>query len=213
MNASNLISGRAWRFTRDGLGDSRIGYADWRDNPLSVAEGVVASAAFPPVFPPARIIRTNFEFGGPVYGEDPLPTTKFIPLTDGSAYDNLGFEVLGKATRLPGHPEGFPIAEFLIASDAGYPAQQRFRSSGIPVLSEGFLLYRVDAMARDQVAALRRRMLINEFESHTLEGTLVALGSSVDRAPGWMQCTQRQFIIPTHLVLHCQSWSFGEQYW
>jgi NTE family protein len=200
VNASNLISGRAWRFTRDGMGDSRVGYANWKDSPLNVSEAVTASAAFPPVFPPARIRRSAFQFSGPVYSETPLPEKEFIPLTDGGVYDNLGLEVLGKNTPLPSLPNGMPPAEFLVASDAGYPAQTHFRSSGIPGLTEAFLLYRVDAMARDQVAALRRRVLVRDFQNGTLQGTLVTLGSGVDRAPDWRSKIDEKSLIPQDLL-------------
>jgi NTE family protein len=200
MNASNLVSGRAWRFTREGMGDSRVGYARWGNSPMKVSEGVTASAAFPPVFPPVRIPRSSYQFTAPVYGEEPLPEKDFIPLTDGGVYDNLGLEVLGKNTALPSLPQGMPPAEFLIASDAGYPAQARFRSSGLPGVTEAFLLYRVDAMARDQVAALRRRMLVRDFQNAKLQGTLVTLGSGIDRAPEWAKKVDHKYLIPQDLL-------------
>lgn len=180
FNASSLIAGRAFRFTRDGLGDSRFGYSAWGSKPLPVGVAAGASAAFPPVFTPARIRTADYSFGAPAWGEAPLPVPKFIPLSDGGVYDNLGIEVFSKEQpeQLPG---GVTIArpEFLVASDAGYPPQAKYRENGLPAISEGVLLYRVDAMARDQVGALRRRMAVRQFVDGKPHGVIATLGSSI----------------------------------
>lgn len=182
LNASNLLSGRAWRFTRDGTGDSRLGYTKWPHvYPLGAA--VAASAAFPPAFPPLAFATEGYTFSGPVYGEPALEMPKYLALSDGGVYDNLGVEAVAKVTRLAGRTIAPP--EFLVVSDAGYPAQTRFRASGLPAIGEGFLLYRVDEVARDQVGALRRRMLIQQFRSASdpLSGVLIVLGSNVKKLP------------------------------
>jgi NTE family protein len=182
INSASLISGRAWRFTRDGLGDSRFGYAKWQEAPLGLGVAVGASAAFPPVFTPARIRAHAYHFGKPPYDEEALVAPAYIPLGDGGIYDNLGVEVLTKKTVLPGEVVLDP-PQFLVASDAGYPPQTRFRANGLPLLSEGLLLYRVDEIARDQIGALRRRMLVRQFMSiaDPLRGVLATLGSSLER--------------------------------
>lgn len=185
LNAASLLSIRAWRFTRAGLGDSRIGHAKWGRKPLSIGEAAGASAAFPPVFPPPRIRVSDYTFGKPIYGEEPLPLRKYIPLSDGGVYDNLGVEAVQKATQLPGEGQPMPAAEFLVVSDAGYPAQYRFRNSGLPGLTEALLLYRVDDIAREQVCAQRRRDLVTRFSdpNSSLKGILVTLSSSLERLP------------------------------
>ncbi len=184
INATGLVSIRSWRFTRSGLGDSRQGHAAWGDHPLTLGEAAGASAAFPPVFPPTRIRRGDYHFGPPIYSEAPLPERAIIPLTDGGVYDNMGLEVLTKPTPIP-VDETLDVSQMLVSSDAGYPAQFRFRNSGIPLVSEGLLLYRADDIARAQVNALRTRNLINEFRDpqSPVNGILVSLGSSLDRLP------------------------------
>ena len=62
LNATSLQSMRAWRFTKWGLGDSRIGHASWGKRSLPLGVCVGASAAFPPVFPPAWIRRDHYSF-------------------------------------------------------------------------------------------------------------------------------------------------------
>jgi len=73
--------------------------------------------------------------------------------------------------------------EYLLVSDAGFPPQYRFKKSGIPVISEGLLLYRVDDIARTQVNALRLRSLIRRYmdPKDTLKGILVYLASNTDK--------------------------------
>lgn len=183
LNSTSLQSIRAWRFTRHGLGDSRIGYSEWTDGvslPLSTA--VCASASFPPVFPPMRIRKDRYSFSGSIYGETALPHFEFAALTDGGVYDNSGMEALIKPTDLPGSHRLFP-AEFLIVSDGGAPATYGFTSRGIPALTEGLLLYRADAIAREQVTALRTRLFMEQITSKKRQGILVSLRSATNRIP------------------------------
>jgi NTE family protein len=178
LNATNLQSVRAWRFTGGGMGDSRFGHAKWGTASLNLSVCVGASAAFPPVFPPVRIKREDFEFGAPIYGEAPLREYPLIPLTDGGVYDNSGLEAVTKPTRVPGHDELIETAELLIVSDGGTPALYEFDDSGMPALADAALLYRVDAIARQQVSALRTRALMTEFTKGGMKGIFTGLASS-----------------------------------
>jgi hypothetical protein len=188
------------------MGDSRIGLADWGDKPLPLGEAVAASAAFPPVFPPARIRRSDYKFSAPVYGEEPVPNYPLIALTDGGVYDNLGVEAIGKQSILP-RVGRITAPEFLIVSDAGHPAQYEFRSNGIPGLASALLLYRVDDIAREQASAQRRRALVGDFSnpSSLRKGLLVMLGSGILRIPGgrgeeYAAAVGPEYIIPSRLL-------------
>ncbi len=182
LNATSLASARAWRFTRHGLGDSRIGYAVWTSsNVLTIGYTVAASSAFPPIFAPSRISSSQYTFGGTLYRDDPVAVPNTIALTDGGVYENLGTEVLTKPTPLPGGQVLTP-AEFLLVSDGGYPMQHEF-GLRLPGFASLALLRRVNTIALEQVAALRRRRLVESFESGRINGLLVALGSSLDRIP------------------------------
>jgi NTE family protein len=180
LNATSLHSIRSWRFTKGGLGDSRIGYSNWNGRPLPLALAVCASASFPPVFPPLRIRRGDYSFSGPSYGETPLPDFDFIPLTDGGVYDNSGMEALFKPTLLPGG-KLLEKPEFLLVSDGGAPPRYDFRSSGLPAMTEGLLLYRADQIAREQVTAVRTRWLMEQITTGKRQGLLVSLRSALDR--------------------------------
>jgi NTE family protein len=180
LNATSLQSIRSWRFTRGGLGDSRIGYSEWNAERVLLALAVCASASFPPVFPPLRIRRRGYVFSGPAYGEAPLPDFEFIPLTDGGVYDNSGMESLFKPTLLPGRLQ-LEDPEFLLVSDGGAPPRYDFTSSGLPAMTEGLLLYRADQIAREQVTAVRTRWLMEQITSGRRQGLLVSLRSALDR--------------------------------
>jgi len=183
LNATSLISVRAWRFTRHGLGDSRVGYADWNSGPaLSVGHAVAASAAFPPVFSPARIDSRAYNFSGTTYRDARVALPDTIALTDGGIYENLGTEVLTKRTPLPGG-KLLEIPDFLLVSDGGYPPHYQFEPRWIPGLASLALMWRANTIALEQVSALRRRMLVRMFEQQQPKGLLVALGSNVDRLP------------------------------
>jgi NTE family protein len=183
MNATNLQSIRAWRFTNAGMGDSRVGHAKWGSKALRLSTCVGASAAFPPVFPPVRIVRGDYTFAAPIYEESPLPEYPLIPLTDGGAYDNSGLEALSKTVKVPGHDELIEPADLLVVSDGGAPANYEFDVTGIPAFSDATLLYRVDAIARQQVSALRTRSLMAEFARGNMKGIFAGLASSVRNMP------------------------------
>ena len=184
LNATSLLSVRSWRFTRHGLGDSRIGYSDWSHSahPLSIGQAVAASAAFPPVFAPIRIDASRYRFGGTQYRDAPVVIPGTIGLTDGGVYENLGTEVLTKPTPLPGG-RVIEEPEFLLVSDGGQPPLYRFEPWRIPGLASLALMWRVNDIALEQVAALRRRRLTGMFERQRPSGLLVTLGSDLDRLP------------------------------
>jgi hypothetical protein len=152
------------------------------------------------VFPPARIRRNDFSFAHPIYGEEPLPAYPLIPLTDGGVYDNSGLEAIIKPVKIPGYDELIEPAEFLIVSDGGAPASYVFDASGIPAFADAALLYRVDAIARQQVSALRTRSLMTEFTRGTMCGILTGLASSVANMPTEMYTTYCETVADNHSI-------------
>ena len=199
MNATSLQSIRSWRFTRKGLGDSRIGYSGWNTAPLPLALAVCASASFPPVFPPLRIRRPGYSFSGPQYGETPLPEYDFIPLTDGGVYDNSGMEALFKPTLLPGGTK-LEQAQFVLVSDGGAPAAYAFRNSGLPAVTEGLLLYRSDQIAREQVTAVRTRWFMDQIVTGKKQGLLVSLRSALNRIDSGKLAAYCDSVAPTYQI-------------
>jgi NTE family protein len=188
LNASSLPSIRAWRFSREGMGDSRYGYAKFTDPERTprVSLAVSASAAFPPVFTPVRVRLDRHVFSRPFYGETRPGVGKEMPISDGGVYDNLALEVL---TRNQPIPAGLlvPPPETLVVSDAGRPAVYRFTPSSVPLVGAFKLLGRAREIALEQVAAQRRRALIDDFRQRRdgTSGILVGLSGGTDHlSPG-----------------------------
>jgi NTE family protein len=171
---------------------------------LPIGQAVAASAAFPPVFAPARISASEYTFSGTRYRDSAVEVPDTISLTDGGVYENLGTEVLTKPTPLPGEKVLTP-AEFLLVSDGGYPARYEFELRWLPGFASLALLRRVNTIALEQVSALRRRRLIEMFEGGRPNGLLVALGSNLDRIPAdgadtYRELVGREFCPPLEVV-------------
>lgn len=107
LNATDLITSRAVRFGSLNSSSSQHGTIT---DPVTVAEAVAASAAFPLLLP--AIERTYaFERKGTV-------NRVKVHLTDGGVYDNLGLSVLDP-TRRPDHTRHVYRTDYVIACDAG----------------------------------------------------------------------------------------------
>jgi NTE family protein len=166
--ASNLETGACWRFESGAggaLGDYYTGFAPTGETTLATAVG--ASSAFPVVFPP--LVLT---FPDPGVFRRPHPqaqqtdeTKRRIALTDGGVYDNLGLEPIWLHGR------------HILVSDAGTP----FAFEGDPGLGLKARLARVFDVSSNQVEAVRKRWLIDQFlhRRDEVDGAYWGLGSDV----------------------------------
>ncbi|MFD2175846.1 patatin-like phospholipase family protein [Rhodobacter lacus] len=155
FNATNLQTGRNFRFSKAYMGDWRIGLLP---GPLlPVARAVAASSAFPPWFAPVTLAHPGpFE---PVEGADLNGTpayTRTIRLADGGVYDNLGLETVWKRCKT------------VLVSDAGAHFQPT-PHPGRDWLSQALRAYDI---VTDQSRGLRKRWLIDQFvASRSEDGT------------------------------------------
>ncbi|HEY5713694.1 MAG TPA: patatin-like phospholipase family protein [Allosphingosinicella sp.] len=93
INATNLETGKLWRFSKPYMADYTLGMVD---NPKTLlADAVTASSAFPPVLSPFELDVSEKDFSQKVPGLDPRLFND-IKLTDGGVYDNLGLETVWK---------------------------------------------------------------------------------------------------------------------
>lgn len=93
FKATNLQTGRSFRFSRKRLADYLVG--EIRDtSKFKVAQAVAASSAFPPVLSPVVIKSKQSDWsdmeGTEFFGQ--LSFMESLNLTDGGVYDNLGLE-------------------------------------------------------------------------------------------------------------------------
>jgi predicted acylesterase/phospholipase RssA len=109
ITATDLRTSNAVRF--GSLGSSCSAYGTITE-PVTVAEAVAASAAFPLLL--AAIERT-YLFGRPGV---PEPSRQVVLLTDGGVYDNLGLTVL-QPGRSAHHTAHVYDIDYIIACDAG----------------------------------------------------------------------------------------------
>ena len=105
LNATNLASGNMFFFVTGEnkgaeLGEHELGVRSAVGFPL--ARAVAASSAFPPVFPPLKLTR----------GEYDVPDVDYVTLTDGGVYDNLGANPLFRKRS---------DLDYALVSDAGKP--------------------------------------------------------------------------------------------
>ncbi len=105
--ATNLQTGRSFRFRQDMIADYMLGVSRTTNVPLGVA--VAASSAFPPLFSPI-VLKTDpasWSDGSKLPNLEAL--RKRIVLADGGVYDNMGLE------SLVGN------VDIVLVSDAGAP--------------------------------------------------------------------------------------------
>lgn len=153
LNATNLQTGRSFRFMKAYMGDYRIGLV--RRPTLPLARAVAASSAFPPLFAPI-VLEDPGKFeavAGADLNGDP-DYTRRLYLADGGVYDNLGLETVWNRCGT------------VLASDAGSPF-----SLDVEVKTDAVhKTLRALDVATDQSRGLRKRMLVGDYERGERKG-------------------------------------------
>jgi NTE family protein len=173
VNATNMQTGRSFRFTKNYMGDYRIGLV--RKPRLPLAKAVAASSAFPPVLSPV-ILKDPGSFeavkgadlaGNPAY-------TRKLYLCDGGAYDNLGLEMVWNRCST------------VLVSDAGAPFGMAEKVKTDLVRQT----MRALDIATDQSRGLRKRALIYDFEQKERAGAYWGIDTDIRnyQLPGTMVC-------------------------
>jgi NTE family protein len=157
--ATNMQTGRSFRFRQDMIADYMLGISRTTDVPLAVA--VAASSAFPPFFSPV-VLKTDpatWTEGSALPNLERL--RKRIVLADGGVYDNMGLESL------------VDNVDVVLVSDAGAP----FEIEEKPAEDEIFQLGRVRDILIDQTRALRKRWLVTELDAGRKHGAYWGIGT------------------------------------
>jgi NTE family protein len=152
INATNMQTAVLWRFSRNYMGDYRVGLIE-KPN-VSLAAAVAASSAFPPVLSPATL-----HIGQPVVSTPGAdlhrePFTKTAVLSDGGVYDNLGLETITKRYKT------------LLVSDAG----QKVAPEESPHTDWARHAMRVLDTVDNQVRSLRKRHLLDSYDRGDHDG-------------------------------------------
>ena len=180
FGATNLQTGRSFRFTKKYMGDYRIGLI--RAPTLPLARAVAASSAFPPVLSPV-VIKNPGAFE-PVEGADLAGDpayTRTLYLSDGGVYDNLGLETVWNRCAT------------VLVSDAGAP----FGFGGTVHTDLVRQTMRALDVATDQSRALRKRALIADFQRKERAGAYWGIDTRIaDYAPGTQLVCKPAHVLP-----------------
>ncbi|WP_044539898.1 patatin-like phospholipase family protein [Bradyrhizobium sp. LTSP885] len=176
FNATNLQTGRSFRFSKPYMGDYRIGLI--RNPTLSLAQVVAASSAFPPFLSPVILDHPgHFEAveGADLNGRPEY--TDRIFLSDGGVYDNLGLETVWNRYQT------------VLVSDAGAP----FGLDGTVATDWVKQTLRALDVATDQARALRKRALIDDFQRGARSGTYWGIDTRIAnyQLPDAMPCVDQ----------------------
>lgn len=152
--ATNYKTGVSYRFTKDFIGDYKIGKIDKPEYKLSWA--MSASSAFAPFLTPFIFTTKPSEWSS--WGNNPLGKDdnykKRQVLGDGGVYDNMGVEVF--------FPKGKPVKYDALISAAGAPLKEAPKLSIWGRCMAALTLRSVDILT-EQVRALRRRMIMRDY--------------------------------------------------
>jgi NTE family protein len=179
--ATNMHSGACWHFHAGAacrMGDFYTGYCD--ASHVRVSDAVAASSAFPFGFSALRLAIPD---GLKLTREDPWGEVRASPakrsntsrkdkgrilfLTDGGVYDNLGVEPVWNRYNK------------LLVSDAGRPFDD-IDTCGQDLYSR---LKRASDISMEQVGAVRKRWLVDEFLTGRRTGAIWALHSRLEDFP------------------------------
>ncbi|CAM5330901.1 MULTISPECIES: patatin-like phospholipase family protein [unclassified Thauera] len=160
--ATNMQTGRSFRFRQDYIADYYLGLS--RSTDVRLAEAVAASSAFPPIFSPVVLKSDPATWVQP---ERELPNLEAlrrrIVLADGGVYDNMGLEALLREIDL------------ILVSDAGAP----FEIDESPFEDDLLQLGRVRDILIDQTRALRKRWLVEDFQAGRRRGAYWGIGTRI----------------------------------
>ena len=161
INATNVQTGKLFRFSRPYLADYTLGR--WLEPKTSLADAVAASSSFPPVLSPHRIKPSGtFDETGftPLYGAD---FRKELVLTDGGVYDNLGLQT------------AWSRCETLLVSDGGGALEGKVDQPS-DWARHGV---RITEVIDSQVRSLRKRQLIDAMKAHRRSGAYWGISSDI----------------------------------
>ncbi len=162
INATNVQTGKLFRFSRPFAGDYTVGL--WREPTIALADAVAASSAFPPILSP-HTVRPSGRFDPATAGPNDDPALREeIWLSDGGVYDNLGLETAWKRYRT------------ILVSDGGGALEVEER----PKRDWARHGIRVTEIIDGQVRALRKRQLITGFRRGDRLGTYWSVRSAID---------------------------------
>jgi NTE family protein len=189
FNATNVQTGALWRFTKEYMGDYRVGRLLKPTLELAVVVG--ASSAFPPFLSPVHLKLNPADFR-PDVGSDlnRPPFTSNVVLSDGGVYDNLGLEPV------------FKRYDTVLVGDGG----AKMAPEEEPASDWARHSRRVLDLIDNQVRSLRQRVLIGAYQDQSRKGAYWGIRTDITNyeLPDALPCphatTLELAAVPTRLA-------------
>lgn len=154
--ATDMVHGVSWVFERARVGSYQAGYI--RPAPAwPLARAVAASSCFPPVFSPMPV---SVEAGQVEGRRD--ERWRQMSVSDGGLYDNMGLQPVERHGTV-------------LVSDGGLPFQPTV-PRGLVGRAKAYL-----AISGKQAGAVRKRLLIAQFQKEERQGVYWGIGSAASR--------------------------------
>lgn len=168
INATSLNSGIRWRFERDDFGDYKTGYS-YDVEKIKLSEAVTASAAYPLLIKPVKVITSNLTFNirnkeKVEIGINPSPP-RLICLSDGGIYDNLGIYSIERDLQVNNR--------FVIVSDAAQRFDQNHKE-----YNRANSAMRINSILMEESNSRKRREIFRKFDNGTWSGIMFKLENS-----------------------------------
>ncbi|MCP4129683.1 MAG: hypothetical protein GY754_01585 [bacterium] len=164
INATNLATGKNWKFSQKFMGDWKLGY---NGNPgsIRVADAVAASSAAPGVFHPLKIDVAK-------YFPDPQFEIKSVALCDGGIYDNQGIHALTSS-----YEEETGSCNNIICSDASFPFNDTPQKVSVKTLN---VLKRQNIIMMARIKNMQYQELIYRHYRHRIKTAYFSINWSID---------------------------------
>ena len=163
LNATNLASGNMFFFVTGGNIGAEMGEHELGTRPatgFALARAVAASSAFPPVFPPLKLTKKEYD----------VPDVDYVTLTDGGVYDNLGANPLFRQRN---------ALDYALVSDAGKP----FEIEDRPTEWGSIVLKQSIGILMEQVRGLQfKRLELTEAAKQKPKGLWFSIDSQEGEA-------------------------------
>jgi len=166
FNATSMQTGVLWRFEKPYMGDYKVGLI--KNPTVPLARAVAASSAFPPILSPAvfDLDPASFDTNPTFPSKAPFNTADYrskAVLCDGGVYDNFGMESAWKN-----------CAQVMVSDGGGALEPQTDPSHLWPQQ-----ISRVLNTIYNQVAALRKRVLIASYQNKERTGTFWSVQTNI----------------------------------
>jgi NTE family protein len=166
FNSTSMKTGVLWRFSKPYMGDYKVGII--KNPTVPLARAVAASSAFPPILSPAvfDLDPASFDTDPRYPCKAPFNTAEYrsqAVLCDGGVYDNFGMETAWKN-----------CAQVIVSDGGGALEMQPNPSHLWPQQT-----MRVLNTIYNQVAALRKRVLIASYQLGERTGTFWSVQTNI----------------------------------